>query len=231
MIATCIAGELRTFNRSDVRENILASLRGVKEDMDTFVTVRTDIIIHRVKALFVQFKPVAVVLRSANDTLGALRSHTLCWSLIVMHESIRGSAYQIVMRMRTDIVYNNLEETLVRFIALRNNTDDIYVEACGARKKTVPKTHVYCSKFIQGNSRHSSVRMGCVKDTWAMMGRRAAATYFDPLTFFNYNKTLCFDESMECSLGCAVYQKNSLLRFTPVDLKRQIIRANSILET
>lgn len=227
MIATCFAGELRTFRRPDVREHIFMSLHGIRKRMDTFVAIRTSMAAPKVTHLFAPLKPVALVIRPMNDTLGVLRSHTLCWSRIVKHESLRGREYVFVMRMRTDIIYVNLAEFLVQFFERRRDANVIYVEACGATKKKLPTGQVNCPRLVPASSATASVLVGCAKDTWAIMPRRAAGAYFDPLTFARFKRKLCSGRNMECLLGCAVYQRDAMVRFRPVDIKRKIIRASS----
>lgn len=216
MIATCVAGELRTFVTSPVRLNIAASLQVVENRTHVFVAVRTAWKASALRDLFAPLRPVALVTRTPlTDRLDGLRSHTACWPSIVARETARRQRYTFVLRVRPDVVYADVD--YLNRLPDWPRPAQVFVEACGER---VTRGYGPCRPRIAG-------RWGCAKDTWGLMGRHAATAYFALDAFGRVQTALCARSTAECLLGCAVYQRDPTVQFVAVPLHRQIVRAHS----
>ena len=215
--AVCFAGQLRTFET--VRENIRVSLRSLEPEVFAFLkTARSH---EEVRRLFEgSFRLVALRLRGFYDPYTGVNSHCGCWPMIRRREAQLGRLYSHVLRLRTDVAYAD-----PRYLAAIARTHGppgahaLYVEACGESRRMGGEVNGTCRRM------HGD-RYGCLKDTWAWMGRRAADTYFG-LRPGDLGCTAsgppCLRPTAECKLGAAVLRDPRIVA-TVVALKRRIVR-------
>ena len=116
-VAACLAGQVRTFVRADVRRNIYAAMiRPIAAEVDVFVSfsfehsrwnvkVGVDEVRHMLQMFDVGSS--AFDQRQAGS-LNAVTSHTPCLNLVRNREIARCHRYSWILRLRSDVVYTGV---------------------------------------------------------------------------------------------------------------------------
>ena len=234
-VAACIVGLERSFLLSAVRTNIFQSMvEPLEPRPDVFVSLNSS----RPRAVVAEdarlFSPRDVTLRSPDGPqLGALDCHTACWPRILHAEKLRRQRYTWVMRLRTDIMYARPLPPYSSWPTVEGNV--VFVEACGAGRVPAPLAEELetstCNRtrMLPGNNA-TGLSLGCVKDTWALVARGAADSYFNRTLLKSVHAEAsragyrCLTvRRYECRLGCALHLRGADVRVLP--LPRQIVRS------
>ena len=113
-VAACMAGQVRTFVRADVRRNIYAAMiRPIRADVDVFVSFSFDSSRRNVEVGVNEVRSMLQMFEVERDdfaereagSLHGLTSHTPCLGLIRRKEEARGTRYAWILRLRSDVVY------------------------------------------------------------------------------------------------------------------------------
>ena len=218
-VAICIAGESRDFWARVIHENIFHMMVApIRDDADVFVgmSVASEANATSLQRLaYLRFGAIAINLRRQWDPgekqLTAVTSATVCLPLIQAREASRGVEYRWVMRLRGDIMYHVRIPPLASFPRGHGTKSLVYTESCGTGGgplgMEMPEGGICAAWHYPRRGKFS-----CVKDTWALMTRSAASTYFS-LTILEavekgWRRESCATTSHECLLGCALHKHN-----------------------
>ena len=243
-VAVCIAGESRTFDYPDVKRNIHRSMVApLGTAVDVFFAVKESRPGEVYDAsTFKLFDPVRTFSRheqKRNELVSATTVHTPCLDMIQAQEQLQQYEYAWVLRLRTDVVYDVQLAPLPWKLPISATPDApsepiVLVECCGLcqpgsedplRQQCGPAAA--CKEPIAPGectptrcARLNWCFSWCVKDTWALMTRRAANVYFNRTALEKTDG--CQGQYYECGLGCALHSHGVLVY--KVALPRMIIR-------
>ena len=161
------------------------------------------------KKLLDLFNPVRYRIRKETDNVDKHNYWYPCWNDIVLYEEAVRKRYEWVMKIRTDIIYYEP----LHFMFWKSYTYPVvFAEFCGSGglPKETKKGGETCPKRIGST-------WGCSKDTWNLMNRMAAVTYFTKKHTKN-----CYASIAECLLGCSLFFNNVTVIKYPIS--RSIVR-------
>ena len=204
-VAICLAGLSRTLCETypNIYERMVLPIRNVT---DVFVFTQST---PCKKKMLDLFNPVQYRVRTETNHLNKHNYWYPCWNDIISHEKAVNRPYEWVMKIRTDIVYS----TPLHPMPWTSYTYPVvFAEACGSGEvpKETRKAGDTCPKRI-------SSKWGCSKDTWNLMNRMAAVTYFTK----EYTEN-CYSNIAECLLGCSLFFNNVTVIKQPIS--RRIVR-------
>lgn len=206
-VAICLAGLSRTLCTAfpNIYQHMVAPIRNAS---DVYVFTQSSACSAELVNLFV---PVKYRVRTPSSERGVTKYNYWfpCWQDIVAHETAAHASYEWVMKLRTDVVYR---APLQPMPWKSFSYPVVFAEACGSGsfpKETTPVGH--------GCPERIGARWGCAKDTWNLMNRMAATTYFTT----RHDKN-CYSGIPECRLGCSLFaHKISVVK---TRIQRKILR-------
>lgn len=224
-VAGCLVGEARVLACNHVWPNILQSMVDpIRSSLDLFSALKLhsdkfgapqclgsgkDAQQYFTQFLKDKFAVVNMFFRDSHDSKSTSGVH--CRSLIEEHErTVRhGFGYQWFLVLRGDVIYNAKLQSFSMWPEFGVREKLVYVECCGSCgaprpvDKLVGKCPFMCLQTIFGNT------LGCAKDTWALMTRKALPIYYktenDQLAEISNGS--CYSAGRpspmaECRLGC-----------------------------
>jgi hypothetical protein len=205
-VAICLAGLSRTLcnTYANIYEHMVLPIHNVT---DVFVFTQSTPCEKDMRELL---NPVRYRLRTRTTHFNKHNYWYPCWNDIVSHENAEGKSYEWVMKIRTDIVYS---KPLHPMPWKSYTYPVVFAEACGSGSypKETTKAGGMCHKRIGS-------KWGCSKDTWNLMNRMAAVTYFT-----SRNTENCYRNTAECLLGCSLFFNNVTVIKQPIS--RRIVRS------
>jgi len=211
-VATCIAGQARTFCSTFV--NIYGMMiQPIINETDVFLSTTNFSCHEQVEQLI---KPVSVHLRLRARGYGKSNYWFPCWNDILYQETKRERRYAWSLRIRTDIVY-----TSPIVLPVYSRMPAMYVECCGTCGN-IAKVHFEQNiRYGQQCPTKLNGKWGCAKDTWNLLTREAAEVFY---TEKYYNRSECYAMHAECRFGCKMLSNNvSVIKHSP-PFDRKIIR-------
>jgi len=238
-VAGCFVGEARVLACDHVWPNVLQSMVDpIRSSLDLFgaIKLHSD---HFGEAKCIgsgknefetflkdKFAVVSTVFRNNDDD--KTTTGLPCRSLIEKHEQTvrNGLEYQWVLLLRGDIIYNSKLPPFSMWPKFDTHEKLVYVECCGSCSFPGPaeagtltgKCPFMCLSTING-------KLGCAKDTWGLMTRKALPIYYktEKDMFTETIEGSCYSPIAECTLGCQLHKHG--VKVNLVHMGRQLLHA------